>query len=97
MAVTVDSFKARFPEFKGSRVELAAALAQIELRVSETFGALRDEVVMLELADTLTGSPDGRRARKVDPGRAAGSVYRQKLDELRRIHAATRRVSGCSG
>lgn len=94
MAVTVASFKEAFPEFKGTAADdakLAARLAQVEVRVVSAWGTWRDEVVMLELAESLTGQTSGRRARKVDGG-TGKSTYGEKLDQLKKTFALTRRT-----
>ena len=92
MAVTVDSFKAAHPEFAANPTgQLTVKLAAVEARVSDDWGALRDEVVMLELADTLASAPAGMRARKVDDGKGR-NVYHEKLMQLKAAHALTRRV-----
>lgn len=94
MTVTVASFKAAFPEFKGTSADddrLATHLAQVELRVRSDWDTWRDEVVMLELAKALTGSVAGRRGRKVDTGNGR-SVYDDRLTELKRTFALSRRL-----
>jgi hypothetical protein len=85
MTVSVASFLVRCPDFANAGTSLlAAALADVELEVSsDAFGAQRDAVVCLKLADRLASSPSGRDARMVMGGGANQSTtYRRQLDEL---------------
>lgn len=92
MSATVAGFKSAFSEFAGKAdAEIAARLAMVELRVSSDWGTWRDEVVYLELADSLAGTPGGRRARKVDDGKGR-NIYHEKLNQLKETFALTRRT-----
>lgn len=78
MAIAAATFLARYPEFSSAatallNVELAAA----ELRISDNWGARRDEMVMLSTAAALADSPQGRNAR-LDPKR---NVYAERFNE----------------
>jgi hypothetical protein len=59
---------------------LEAALAQVELEVSDAFGDSRDAAVMLRLADRLALSPWGRDA-KLGPTKGA-STYGQRFEAM---------------
>lgn len=89
MTVTVASFKAAFPAFRNAGdTMLAAQLAFAELTVSDSFGAQRDEVVMLRLATMLEAMPEGRDARATVEGEAK-STYAVRFEELARANAVT--------
>lgn len=96
MAATPVGFLTRFSEFAGTPLaQIEAALADAESRVSETFGSLREQAIYLEAADALASSTAGRNARRVKdvPG-SSGTVYFQKLQDLRKAHALKHRVTG---
>lgn len=94
MAADVATFKTRFSEFATTPdPTIAAVLASVELRVSSTYGAIREEVVLLEAADTLSAGTQGRNARTTkDQTGGSGSTYATKLAELQNTHALTRRT-----
>lgn len=93
MAASVAGLIARFPEFDVDQDDrLAIVLASVELRIGEEWGTLRDEVIYLETADTLSSSTSGRNARKAKDGNG-GSVYATKLQQLREQHALRFRVT----
>lgn len=90
MAVTVSSFKVRYPEFsKGGDAMLAAALTGVEAVVSvDAFEteAERDEFVMLSLAHALALSPMGRDAQLVvKDGKT--TTYSARLNAMRDANA----------
>lgn len=89
MAATVAGFLLCHPEFANAGTALLTAqLAQIELVVSDSFGAQRDQVVYLSLADRLATSPSGRDARMLaGPEGSATSVYATELERLKRANA----------
>ena len=91
VAVTVASFKAAFPAFRGAGdTMLAAQLAMAELTVSDSFGAHRDEMVMLRLAMMLEAMPEGRDARTVAPdGSGPTSTYAVRFAELAQANAVS--------
>jgi hypothetical protein len=86
MAVTISSFKARYPEFsKAGDVMLAAALTGVEAVVSvDAFAsdAARDEYVMLSLAHALALSPMGRDAQLVAKD-GKTTTYTARLSAMR--------------
>ena len=94
MVATVAGFVTRFPEFSTTpALQAQAVLADVELRVSATYGDLRDQVVYLELADTLSASTAGRNARTTkDQTGSKQSTYAAKLAELQNAHALGRRT-----
>lgn len=82
MTVSVASFKAAFPAFRAAGdTMLAQQLAFAELTVSDSFGAQRDEMVMLRLAMMLEAMPEGRDARMQVEGEAK-STYAVRFHEL---------------
>ncbi len=94
MTATVADFKIAFPEFASrDSAQLAATLARVELRVSSSLGDLRDEVVYLQLADTLAAGAQGRPSRKQRDASNAQTTYATKLQELLEFHALSRRIS----
>lgn len=89
MAVTVASFKAAFPAFRAAGdTMLAAQLAFAEATVSDSFGATRDEMVMLRLAMQLEAMPEGRDARMQVAGEAR-STYAVRFRELATANAVS--------
>jgi hypothetical protein len=83
------------PEFStAATATVEAVLAATELRVSDSWGAQRPEIVALTAAAALAVSPGGRYARlaseAVNAGRIGGgpsSTYAERLRELRISHA----------
>lgn len=64
MALTVESFLMRFPEFAPTdSTVVSTKLASAELTVSDAWGAERDEIVALTLAADLARLPVGRAAQ----------------------------------
>ena len=89
MAVTVASFKVAYPEFvKAEDATIEAHLAQTELDVSDSFGDVRDQAVMLHLADALALSPFGRNARMVSPS-ASTSTYGERFRRMAEANAVS--------
>lgn len=84
MAVTVQQFKNKFPEFEATSnalVEMRIAMA--ERRVSLTsFGDNRDDAVALKTASLLSMSPSGEQARLRVENR--GNMYESELHMLAR-------------
>lgn len=98
MAASVDVFKERFPEFKSREpAQLEAALAAAEERTDDQFDteAERDEIVYLQMAETLSAGTQGRNARpqRNAVGGKSSTSYSNKLFELQSIHALSRRTS----
>ena len=95
MAVTVESFKAEYPEFEEAGDTLIAAkLADAVLNIAaDTWGTEADAGVMLTAAHNLAISPFGRNSRldKDDPTR---SIYGEELKaRQRRVAFGLGRVS----
>ncbi len=89
MAVSVANFKAAFPAFRNAGdTMLTAQLAFAEVTVSDSFGAQRDEMVMLRLAMMLEAMPEGRDARLQVEGEPK-STYAVRFDELARANAVS--------
>ncbi len=89
MAVSVASFKAAFPAFRNAGdTMLTAQLAFAEVTVSDSFGAQRDEMVMLRLAMMLEAMPEGRDARLKVEGESK-STYAVRFEELARANAVS--------
>lgn len=96
MTVTVDSFKAAFPEFLlAGDAMLAAQLALVDPEVSDSFCDSRDLAVMLRLADTLALSPWGRDAALVKDG-AATSRYGVRFRAMAEANGVTASRLGSS-
>lgn len=86
MAVDLNSFKANRPEFANAGDALiTATLAQVELRVSDSWGDRRDEVVELEAAHALASSPFGRNARLT--AKDGTTTYGETLRRMKYGHA----------
>lgn len=83
MAVTVESFLSRFPEFRpGGRDLIAANIADAELRVGITaWGVKRDLAVMYKAAHQLAISPFGQQAEL--KAKNGGTVYQTLYESLR--------------
>lgn len=86
MAVTVSDFQLAYPAWaKANPAMLAARLAQVELQVSpDSWGAKRDLVVMLVLADVLTCDPSGRDAQLAGSEQSGPTTYRRQIWDLQR-------------
>jgi hypothetical protein len=87
----ISEFVDLYPEFTAiQEARLITLLDAVDGRVDPEFGVRRDEVIYLELADTLSVSAAGRSVRKPREGNKQ-SNYSAKLQELREIHALGRR------
>jgi hypothetical protein len=87
MAASTASFLLAYPSFvNAGTTELNAALADAELLTSDSYGALRDTVVYLTMADSLSRSPSGRDAKLADDEK---TVYQHTLDRLKSANAVT--------
>jgi hypothetical protein len=88
MAATVNGFLERYGEFTNAgTTALNAALVDAEVLVSDSFGAQRDVVVYLTMADALARSPMGRDAKLEGPGDV--TVYQHTLDRLKVANAVS--------
>jgi hypothetical protein len=101
--MTRAEFLAFHSEFSTAATALVeTVLAAADLRVSDSWGTRRPEIVALTAAAALAVSPSGRQARlaseAVNAGRIGGgpsSTYAERLRELGITHAAVRsRVIG---
>jgi hypothetical protein len=87
MAADTATFILAYPEFQNAGTSvLTAALAQAETLTSDSFGAQRDVVIYLTMADALARSPIGRDAKLVDDEQ---TVYQHTLDRLKVANAVT--------
>jgi hypothetical protein len=80
MATSADGFRKYFAPTFNTRgdTELEVLLAAVELRVSDSWGAQRDEMVYLYAADQLETSPAGRAARQ-KAGLKGPTVYSELI------------------
>jgi len=88
VAVTPSSFVALFPEFQPVHEQyptlVASTLAQVELRVSDSWEDERDEVVGLECAASIAASPLGRSAQL--QAKDGSTTYSKRLAAMRDAH-----------
>jgi hypothetical protein len=88
--VEASDFLESYPEFRTAPTALISkVLEEVELFVSDSWGARRNLVVKLEVAARLAMSPQGRAARLSD-AKTGVSTYSQRLDQLKRSHACGR-------
>jgi hypothetical protein len=88
VTVTPTSFVALFPEFQPVHEQystlVAATLAQVEERVSDSWGDERDEVVGLECAASIAAGPLGRAAQL--QAKEGTTTYTKRLQAMREAH-----------
>lgn len=87
--MTPAEFKTRYPEFNTAPDGLVAGvITEQELLVSDSWGAKREFVLGLSVADSLSRNPKARNAR-VDlesQSKAVESPYSAQLAQLRKAH-----------
>jgi hypothetical protein len=89
--VTSPEFLALFPEFAALAAEvggadlISGALARSARRVSDSWGARRDDVIGLTTAHMLALGPWGRNARLSTP--QGTTTYGAELAEMKKGHA----------
>lgn len=85
----VPTFLANYPEFAPLQdtdpLTLSAALARAERRTSDSWGAMRDDIVALHAADSLARSPFGRNAALV--AKDGTTSYATELEQRKKGHA----------
>ena len=82
------TFVTLFPEFAAADEQypglVSATLAQVELRVSDSWGDTREEILGLECAATIAAGPLGRAAQM--QSKDGSTTYSKRLDERKIIH-----------
>jgi hypothetical protein len=67
--MTQSDFLVLFPEFSPVAEQqpglIPATIAQVELRVSDSWGAEREEIIGLETAASIAAGPQGRAAQLI--------------------------------
>lgn len=93
--MTTAEFLVLFPEFAALAAEdggtelIDGALVRSARRVSDSWGAKRDDVIGLTTAHMLALSPFGRNARL--SAADGSSTYKTELTEMKKGHAFARR------
>jgi hypothetical protein len=92
MSVTLDSFKAAYPEFVNApdgllNQALAQALREADAAIC---GQNWDDLVMLKMADRAARSPYGRSAQLMM--KDGSTIYTGPMEDLVRIVAVGKRV-----
>ena len=86
--MTADDFVILFPEFAPLHEQytglIAATLAQVELRVSDSWGDEREEIIGLECAASLAANPLGRAAQL--QAKDGSTTYSKRLAERVKIN-----------
>ena len=82
------TFVSLFPEFAAINEQNAglvpATLAQVELRVSDSWGSTREEIIGLECAASIAAGPLGRAAQL--QAKDGSTTYSKRLDERKIIN-----------
>jgi hypothetical protein len=86
--VDATTFVTLFPEFAAIHEQetglVAATLAQVELRVSDSWGDEREEIVGLECAASIAAGTLGRAAQM--QSKDGSTTYSKRLDERKIVH-----------
>jgi hypothetical protein len=89
MTVSPTTFVAHHPEFSAVHAQHSALiqgiLTQVEVRVSDSWGDERDEIVELEIAAAIAGGPMGRAAQL--QAKDGSTTYSRELDRRKQTHA----------
>lgn len=84
--MTASGFLALYPEFTSAGTTLIGiVIAEVDLLISDSWGAKRDVILALSVAERLADSPQGRNAR-LDTKR---NIYSERLRALKQAHAVS--------
>jgi hypothetical protein len=86
--VDATTFVTLFPEFAAIHEQqpglVDATLAQVEMRVSDSWDDEREEILGLECAATIAAGPLGRNAQL--QAKDGSTTYSKRLDERKIVH-----------